>query len=161
MTLCRRCTRFGSSNVQLRNANGLSIPARRKVMVSYDVLLHAAQSPLVQSDFKRPLLSVGKLTQSGAEVKFGDKNSWIDLQTGTGVQRVLVRVKGKTFGLSIQNTDAWIIPETSDPAPHAVVAMSIKRSTEKNNPSFLLRHRSCSGTTAGRDSRHAARARST
>ena len=27
-----------------------------------------------------------------------------------------------TFGLSIQKTDAWIIPETSDPAPHAVVA---------------------------------------
>ena len=33
-----------------------------------------------------------------------------------------VRVKGKTFGLAIQETDAWIIPETSDPAPHAVVA---------------------------------------
>ena len=70
----------------------------------------------------RPLLSVGKLTQSGAEVKFGDKNSWIDLQTDTGVQRVPVRVKGKTFGLSIQKTDAWTIPETNDPAPHAVVA---------------------------------------
>ena len=33
-----------------------------------------------------------------------------------------VRVKGNTFGLSVQKTDAWIIPETSDPAPHAVVA---------------------------------------
>ena len=33
-----------------------------------------------------------------------------------------VRVKGKTFDISIQKTDAWIILETSDPAPHAVVA---------------------------------------
>ena len=97
-------------------------------MVSYDVLglggrviLHA-QTPFVQRDVKRPLLSVGKLTQSGAEVKFGDKNSWIDLQTDTGVQRVPVRVKGKTFDLSIQKSDAWIIPENSDPAPRAVVA---------------------------------------
>ena len=56
-----------------------------------------AQTPFfVQSDVKGPLLSVGKLTQSGAEVKFGDKNSWIDLQTDAGVHRVLVRVKGKT-----------------------------------------------------------------
>ena len=117
------------SNVHFRNANGLSIPSDKKVMVSYDVLgpggraiLHA-QTPCVQSDVKkRPLLSVGKLTQSGAEVKFGDKSSWIDLQTDAGVQRVPVRVKGETFGLSIQKTDAWIIPETSDRAPHAVVA---------------------------------------
>ena len=29
---------LGPSNVQLRNANGLSIPSGRKVMVSYDVL---------------------------------------------------------------------------------------------------------------------------
>ena len=71
---------------------------------------------------KRSLLSVGRLTQSGAEVKFGSKGSWIDLHTDTGVQRVPVRVKGKTFGLSIQKTDAWIIPETSGPAPHAVAA---------------------------------------
>ena len=75
-------------------------------MVSYDVLgpggrviLHA-QTPV----------GVGKLTQSGAEVKFGDKNSWIDLQTDTGVQRVPARVNGKTVGLSMQKTDAWIIP---------------------------------------------------
>ena len=97
-------------------------------MVSYDVLglggrviLHA-QTPFVQSDVKGHLLSVGKLTQGGAEVKFGDENSCIDLQTGVGVQRVLVRVKAKTLGLSIQKTDAWVIPETSHPAPHAVVA---------------------------------------
>ena len=67
-------------------------------------------------------LCVGKLKQSGAEVKFGDKDPWIDRQTDAGVQRVPVQVKGKTFGLSIQKTDAWIIPETSDPAPHAVAA---------------------------------------
>ena len=97
-------------------------------MVSYDVLgpggrviLHA-QTLFVQSDVKRPLLSVGKFRQSGAEIKFGDKNSWIDLQTDAGVQNVSVRVKGKTFGLSIKKSDAWIIPETSDPAPHAVAA---------------------------------------
>ena len=97
-------------------------------MVSYDVLgpgrrviLHA-QTPPAQSDVKRPLLSVGKLTQSGADVKFGDKNSWIDLQTDAGVQRVLVRVKGNTFGLSVPKTDAWIIPDTTDPVPHAAAA---------------------------------------
>ena len=108
-------------------ANGLAILPGRKVMVSYDVLgpgrmiLHA-QTPFVQSDVKRPLLSVGKLTISGAEVRFGSKGSWIDLHTDSGVQRVLVRVKGKTFGLTIQKTDAWIIPGNSDPAPRAVVA---------------------------------------
>ena len=31
-------------------------------------------------------------------------------------------MKSKTFGLSLQKTEAWTIPETSDPAPHAVVA---------------------------------------
>ena len=49
------------------------------------MILHA-QTPFVQSDFKRPLLRVGKLTQSGAEVKFGDKNSWIGLRSDAGVQ---------------------------------------------------------------------------
>ena len=119
---------LGPSNVQLRNGSGLSIPSGRKVIVSYVVLgpggrviLHA-QIPFVQSDVKRPLLSVGKLTQSGAEVKFGNKNSWIDLQTDSGVQRVPVRGKGKIFGLTIRKTDAWIIPKNSDPAPRAVVA---------------------------------------
>ena len=64
---------LGPSNVHLRNANGLSIPSGRKVMVSYDVLgpggrvILRAQTLFVQSDVKRPLLSVGKLTQSGAE----------------------------------------------------------------------------------------------
>ena len=94
---------WGPSNVQLRNANGLSIPSGKKVMVSYDFLgprglvkLHA-QTPFVQSDVKRPLLSVGKLTQSSSEVKFGSKGSWIDLHTDSGVQRVVVRVKGETF----------------------------------------------------------------
>ena len=33
-----------------------------------------------------------------------------------------VRVKAKSFGLS-KKTDDWIIPETSDPTPHAVVAL--------------------------------------
>ena len=115
---------LGSSDVQLRNANDLSIPSGRKVMVSYDVLgpgdviLHA-QTPYVQSDVKRSLLRVGKLTQSGAKVKFGDKEL-MDLSSNRHWSAV--RVKGNTFGLSIQKTDAWIIPETSDPAPHAVVA---------------------------------------
>ena len=112
---------LGPSNLQLRNANGLSSPSGRKVGPEGRVILHA-QTPFVESDVKRPLVSVGKLTQSGAEVMFGDKNSWIDLQTDAGVQRVPVRVKGKTSGLSIPKTDAWIIPETSVPAPHAVVA---------------------------------------
>ena len=44
------------------------------------MILHA-QTRFVESDVKRPLLRFGKLMQSGAEVKFGDKNSWIDLQT--------------------------------------------------------------------------------
>ena len=55
---------LGPSNVHLRNANGLAILSGRKVMVSYDVLgpggrviLHA-QTPYVQSDVKRLLLSV-------------------------------------------------------------------------------------------------------
>ena len=39
------------------------------------------------------------LESSRREVKFGRKDSWIDLHTDTGIQRVLVRVKGKTFGL--------------------------------------------------------------
>ena len=33
-----------------------------------------------------------------------------------------VRVKGKTFGLSIQKTNAWIIPEAEDAVRHAEVA---------------------------------------
>ena len=97
-------------------------------MVSCDVLgpggrviLHA-QTPFVQSDFKRPLLYVGKLTMSGAEVKFGCKGSSIDLHTDSGEQRVPVRVKGRTFGFTIQKTDAWIIPKNRDPVPRAVVA---------------------------------------
>ena len=60
---------LGSSNVQLRNANCLSVLSDRKVVVSYDVLcpggrvvLHA-QIPFVQSDVRRPLLIVGKLTK--------------------------------------------------------------------------------------------------
>ena len=94
---------LGPSNEQLRNAEDLSILPGRKVMVSYDVLgpggrviLHA-QTPFVQSDVKKPLLSVGTLVQDVAEVKFGDKNSWSDLQTDAGVQRVPVRVKGNDF----------------------------------------------------------------
>ena len=66
-------------------------------MVLNDVLgpvVHT-QTLFVQSE--RLLLSVGKLTKSGAEVKFGSKGSWIDLHTHTGIQRVLVRAKGKTF----------------------------------------------------------------
>ena len=85
------------------------------------MILHA-QTPFVQSDVIRPLLSVGELTMSGAEIKFGSKGFWIDLRTDSGLQRMPVRVKGKTCGLTIRKTDAWIIPENSDPAPRAVVA---------------------------------------
>ena len=58
----------------------------------------------------------------GGRVIFGSKGSWTDLHTDSGVQRVLVRVKGETFGLSIQKTDAWIIPEIHDATPPAEVA---------------------------------------
>ena len=84
------------------------------MMVSYDVLgpgrrvIFHAQNRFVHSDVKSPLLSVGKLT----EVKFGSKGSWIDLHTDGEMQRVHVREKGQTFGLSIQKTNAWIMLET-------------------------------------------------
>ena len=78
------------------------------------MILHT-QTPFVWTDVKRPPLRVGKLTKSGAEVMFGSKgSSWIDLYTDSGVQRVPVRVRGETFGFSIQQTNAWIIPETDD-----------------------------------------------
>ena len=35
---------------------------------------------------------------------------------------MLLRVKGKTYGLSIQKTDVWVIPETDDATPRAEVA---------------------------------------
>ena len=57
------------------------------------MILHA-QILSYRATSKGPLLSVGKLTMSGAEVKFGSKGSWIDLHTDSGVQRVPVRVKG-------------------------------------------------------------------
>ena len=62
-------------------------------------MLHA-QTPFVQSDVKRPLLGLGKLTKSGAEVTFGSKGSWIGLHTDSGPQHVPVRVKGKTRPLA-------------------------------------------------------------
>ena len=37
------------------------------------------------------------------------------------MQRVPVRAKGKTS--RSRKTDSWTIPETNDPAPHAVVAL--------------------------------------
>ena len=100
--------------------------------VQEDAWCCTLQTPFVQSDVKRPLLSVGNLTQSGAEVKFGSKGPWIDLHTDTGVQRVPVRVKNKTFGLSIQKTDAWIIPQASDPTPPA--DEDIGRAEAPNSP---------------------------
>ena len=69
------------------------------------VVLHA-QTLFVQSDVNGPLFSVGKVTKSGAEFKFGSKGSWIDPHNDSGMQRVLVRVKGKTFGISIQKSNA-------------------------------------------------------
>ena len=89
------------SSVQLRIANGLSIPSDKKVMVPYDVLrpggrvILYAQTPFLQSDVEGPLHSVGKLTQSGAEAKYGSKNTRIDLQTDSVVQCVSVRVKAR------------------------------------------------------------------
>ena len=158
---------FSLSNVQLRNASGLLNPSGRKVKVSYDVLgpagrvvLHA-QTPFVQSDFKKPLLCVGKLTKSGAEVKFESKGSRIDLHTDSGMQRVLVRVKGNTFGLSIQKTLAWIIPETDDAAPHVEVAPveeEISMGEAPNPPSTAPQAPSV--LSQKKDSRNAARARS-
>ena len=76
------------------------------------------------------------ITMSAAEVKFASKGSWIDLHTDSGVQRVPVRVKVKTFGLTIRKTDAWIIPEISDPAPRAVVAPAEEETgrAEQTNP---------------------------
>ena len=112
-------------------------------MVSYNVLgpgghvvLHA-QTPFVHSDVKRPLLSVGKLTSTGAEVKFGSKGSWIDLHTDSGVQRLPVRVKGKTFGLSIQKTNAWIITEAEDAVPQAEVARVDEEDEHEEEPDPL------------------------
>ena len=109
---------LGPSNMHLGGASGLSILSGRKVMVSYDVLgpggrvvLHV-QTPFVQNDVKRVFLSVGKLTMSGAEVKFGSKGSWIDLHTDSGVQRVPVRVKGARPLASRSGRPAWIIPRT-------------------------------------------------
>ena len=48
------------------------------------------------------------------------------LHNDSGLQRVLVRVKGKICGLSIQKTNAWIIPETDDATPRAEVAPADK-----------------------------------
>ena len=111
-------------------------------MVSYDVfgqrgcVILRAQTLFTQGAVKGPLLSVGKLTKSGAEVKLGSKGSWIDLHTDTGMQRVPMRVKSNTFVLTIQKTDAWIIAETSDPAPHAVALVDeeIGRGRAPNPP---------------------------
>ena len=158
---------LGPSIVHLRNASGLSILSGRKMMVSYDALdpggrvaLHA-QTPFVQSDVERLVLCVGELTLSGAEVKFGSKGSCIDQHTDSGVQRVPVGLKGKTFGLTIRKTDAWIIPENSDPAPRAVVASRRRDRQSRTTQPRPSSTGSRGGTEARRDSRHAARARST
>ena len=109
--------------------------------------LHA-KTPFVQSDVKRHLLS-GKLTMRGAEVKFGSDGSWIDLHTDSGVQRVPVRVKGKTFGPSIQKTDASLVVMQ-------YWRREMRTSAEQKHPTPLR----CGGTAARRDSSDAARARS-
>ena len=101
---------LGPSNVQLKNANGYC---------TFRLLPCRATS-------KRPLLSVGKLTQSGAVQKSSSEAKAhgliFTLSLECNVCLCDVRVKGKTLGLSIQKTDAWVIRETSDPAPHAAVA---------------------------------------
>ena len=73
-------------------------------MVSYDVLGPGGRATCMLKLLScraasKGLFPVGKLTQSGAEVKFGSKGSWIDLHTDGEMQRVLVRVKGQTFWL--------------------------------------------------------------
>ena len=115
-------------------------------MVSYDglgpegrVVLHA-QTLFVENDVKRLLLKVGKLTKSGAEVKFGSKGSWIGLHTDHGKQRVLVRVKGKTLGLSIQKDNVWSILETDDAAPN-VELVQMRRSAEEKHPTHRQRQK--------------------
>ena len=61
-------------------------------MLSCDVLdpdvraVLRAQTPFVESDVKRSLLSVGKLTRNGAEMTFSDEGSWVDLHTGGGLR---------------------------------------------------------------------------
>ena len=67
-----------------------------------------------------------------------------------------VRVKGNTFGLSIQKTDAWIIHETSDPAPHAVVAPVEEEIGRAEQPNPVPEAQETEAAPRPEDSRHAA-----
>ena len=116
-------------------------------MVSYDVLgpggrviLHA-QTPFMQSDLKRPLLTVGTLTMSGAEVKFGSKGSWIDLHTESGVQHLPVREKGKTFGLTSGRPTHGSFPRTVTQLHVQWWRQQKQRSADQNNPTPLPQRR--------------------
>ena len=105
-----------TSNVHLTNANDLSIPSGRKVMVSCNVLgpggrvvLHA-QTLFVWCDVARPPFQCGahedwrrgQILQKGLMDRSAHR------------QRAPVWVKGK---LSIQKTCAWIVLEADDAAP--------------------------------------------
>ena len=141
-------------------------PSGRKVMVLHDVLgpvgcviLHT-QTLFVQSDVKRLLLSVGKLTESGAEFKFGSKDSWIDLLTDTGIQRVIVRVKGKTFGLDSEKPMLELSLRQMTQLHMQKWRREMKRSAEQKHRPASSSIGSCGGTETRRGSRNAARARS-
>ena len=93
-------------------------------MVSYDVLgpggrviLHA-HTPFLCRATSKGLFSVSESSRRVVQSQVRRRTHG----SIAGVQRVPVRVKGKTFGLSIQKTTAWITPETDDAAPHAEVA---------------------------------------
>ena len=82
-----------------------SILSGKKVIVSYDVL--GRTRDLARSDSfscratAEGLLSVLERSRRAVQKSSSEaRGSWIDLHTG--MQRVLVRVEGKTFGLSIQ-----------------------------------------------------------
>ena len=63
----------------------------------------------------------------GVPDEFGSKGSYTDLHTDSGVQRVPLRVKSKTFGLTIWKTDAW---KNSNPAPAAQEAEAAPKPEE-------------------------------
>ena len=98
-------------------------------MVSYDalgpggrVILHA--ETLSRAEQRQKASSQCRTAHDERRRSQFRKERLLDINphTDSGVQRVPVRVKGKTFGLTIQKTHVWIIPANSDAAPRAAVA---------------------------------------